>query len=98
MVNLAKKNDKLKPACHFFKSLGNGALMSAASTASAGPQIKEVHALNLHEANVDHQVITAHADHGNNEPDDGFWGDKFSLLFFDLITHFTLSLLMSLTG
>jgi hypothetical protein len=72
--------------------------MSAASTASTGPQIKEVHALNLHETNVDHQVIAAHGDHGDNEPDDGFWGDKFSLLFFDLVTHFALSLLMSLTG
>jgi len=69
-----------------------------ASAASTGPKVKEVHTLNLHEANVDHQVIAAHYDHGDNEPDDGFRGDKFSLLFFNWITHFTLSLLMSLTG
>jgi hypothetical protein len=72
--------------------------MTGASTAPTGPQVKEVHALNLHEANVDHQVIATHYDHGDDEPDDGFWGDKLSLLFFNLITHFTLSLLMSLTG
>ena len=52
--------------------------MTAASARSTGPKVKEVHALNLHETNVDHQVIAAHYDHGDNEPDDGFRGDKFS--------------------
>lgn len=64
-----KKNDRLVVSLSFFKSLGDGGLMTA-STASAGPKVKEVHALNLHEANIDHQVIAAHCDHGNNEPDD----------------------------
>lgn len=53
MLKLAKKMTGWLSACHFF-SFGDGALMVSASAGSSVPQVKEVHALNLHEANVDH--------------------------------------------
>jgi hypothetical protein len=54
MVKLAKKNGRLIVSLPFSKSFGEGALMTGSSTASTGPKVKEVHALNFHEANVDH--------------------------------------------
>lgn len=54
-VEVGKKNDRLVISLSFFfNSLGDGALMASASAGSSVPKVKEVHALDLHEANVDH--------------------------------------------
>ena len=54
-VEVGKKNDRLivQPVI-FFNSFGDGALTASASAGSSVPKVKEVHALDLHEANVDH--------------------------------------------
>jgi hypothetical protein len=54
-------------------------------TGASAPKIEEVQPLDFHQPDIDQKVVTAHACKRNDEPDNGFGCNKFSLFFYDII-------------
>jgi hypothetical protein len=63
--------------------------MSASATRT--PEVEEIKSLNLHQPNIDQEIISSHANQGNDKQDNGFWSDKLLLFVSRKIVHFYLN-------
>ena len=69
--------------------------MASSPTTTAGPKVEEVQTLNLHQTDVDQQVIKETCDKCDDKPDYRLGGDKLFLLLLDF-AHFPIFLLIGL--
>ncbi len=65
--------------------------MGCATTTTRTPKIEKIKPLNLHQPNINQEVISTHEGKRNDEPNNGLWSDKLFLFVSRKIVHISLN-------